>query len=336
MLLKWESLWSNSGFHWIGWWVSCLFVWLFVCLFVCLRRCNHSQIGHQRGVLEEQDGCCNGSQLQSRAKTDTRRQSQSMVNPQIMQEDHALNKVFKHKKFPDGTVEYEVGEDGEFVRQAHPRWRLIFIQGIIDQIVGMVLHKHVTNGFVGAFQADSMSILKLFQERWKSCQQWQDSMAPFNVSVTISWHLSQIVTWVDRLQVLGGSSWGWTAGEDETPQWLQDLTVTMHGIDTMLNQDESDWYWYVHVRKKVLSCTGSCACWKACGSSTLKSWGKYDSMAGTALLAARTAILNTKNASDEFWSARCALAVLWTVWTSACTDKPAMEHVKHVLYGPLG
>ena len=98
--------------------VVCWFDCLFVCLFVCLRRCNHSQIGHQGGVLEEQDG-------------------------------------------------------------------------------------------------------------------------PFNVSVAISWHLRQLL-----------------------------------GV---------------------------------------KSWGKYDSMAATALLATRTAIL-TKNASDEFWSALGALAVLWTLW----------------------
>lgn len=90
---------------------------------------------------------------------------------------------------------------------------------------------------------------------------------------------SQIVTWVDRLHVLGGQA------EDERlakmrrlndfmAKYLdevQDLTVTMHSIEfPMLNEDESDWYWYVHVRKKVFSCTGSCACWKTCGSST--SW----------------------------------------------------------------
>lgn len=52
---------------------------------------------------------------------------------------------------------------------------------------------------------------------------------------------------------------------------VQDLTVTsMLGIDAALNQEQFEWYWCVHVRKKMLSCTGSCACWKTCGSST--SW----------------------------------------------------------------
>lgn len=84
---------------------------------------------------------------------DQRRASwlRSLVNPQVKDEGHALNKVFRHEK-RNGSIVFEKDADGNYVRQDHPRWRLILIQGVVDHVVGVVLHKNYTEASVGLFQ----------------------------------------------------------------------------------------------------------------------------------------------------------------------------------------
>ena len=58
----------------------------------------------------------------------------------------------------------------------------------------------------------AMSILKLFQEGWKSCQQWQDSMAPFNASQNLMAPSSTSGSEILR-EVWFNGTFKWTSGK---------------------------------------------------------------------------------------------------------------------------
>lgn len=86
------------------------------------------------------------------AKDKYRAGLRSLVNPQVKDEGHALDKVYRFT-LKDGEKVFEKDAEGRYVRQEHPRWRLILIQGIVDHVVGVVLHKQCTEASVGLFQS---------------------------------------------------------------------------------------------------------------------------------------------------------------------------------------
>ena len=86
------------------------------------------------------------------AKDKVRCAVRSLVNPQVKQEGHPYKKVFKTHKGPDGQELLTLDENGQKIRLENPRWRLILIQGVIDHVTGVVLHKAYTDAAIGLFQ----------------------------------------------------------------------------------------------------------------------------------------------------------------------------------------
>ena len=86
------------------------------------------------------------------AKDKVRCAVRSLVNPQVKQEGHPNKKVFKTHKGPDGQELLTLDESGQKIRLENPRWRLILIQGVIDHVTGVVLHKAYTDAAIGLFQ----------------------------------------------------------------------------------------------------------------------------------------------------------------------------------------